>query len=160
MVGVGVGAVAFIYGVPWIVGLLGFTGAGIAGGSVGAWMMSLYGGAVTSGSIVAVLQSIGAAGMSPVATAIAGAIGGIAGEATARVFRQAKDQDVVEGVAACLMSPCVGNFDADRAVSVLKVFGSDGIDAIRDWHGRDSLEKCLQITVRLQNGKSTPTEHP
>ncbi|NWR58603.1 I27L2 protein, partial [Bucorvus abyssinicus] len=55
-------------GIPACIGALGFTGAGIAAGSVAAKMMSAAaiasGGGVAAGSIVAVLQSVGAAGLS------------------------------------------------------------------------------------------------
>lgn len=49
--------------IPAAVGAVGFTGAGIAAGSIGAKMMSAAaianGGGVASGSLVAILQSIG-----------------------------------------------------------------------------------------------------
>ncbi|KAL8186964.1 UNVERIFIED_CONTAM: hypothetical protein K2H54_025002 [Gekko kuhli] len=64
---------------PAVVGVLGFTGAGIAAGSTAASMMSASaianGGGVAAGSVVAVLQSVGAAGVSA-ATSVAGAAGG------------------------------------------------------------------------------------
>ncbi|NWU02115.1 I27L1 protein, partial [Urocynchramus pylzowi] len=57
-----------LVGLPVLIGALGFTGAGIATGSVAAKMMSAAaianGGGVAAGSTVAVLQSIGAAGLS------------------------------------------------------------------------------------------------
>jgi hypothetical protein len=46
-----------------IVGALGFGEAGIAAGSIAAWMMSLHRGTVAAGSLVAILQSVGAAGL-------------------------------------------------------------------------------------------------
>jgi len=52
----------------------GFTAGGIAGGSAGAWLMSLYGGNVAAGSLVAILQSWGAAGVGASAWAGAGGI--------------------------------------------------------------------------------------
>lgn len=48
------------YGVPAV----GFTAAGITAGSLAAKLMSLYGGNVAVGSIVAILQSVGAVGVS------------------------------------------------------------------------------------------------
>lgn len=52
-----------LVGLPVCIGALGFTGAGIAAGSVAAKMMSAAaianGGGVAAGSAVAVLQSIG-----------------------------------------------------------------------------------------------------
>ncbi|KAM6045184.1 uncharacterized protein VSU04_013379 isoform 3-T3 [Chlamydotis macqueenii] len=57
-----------LVGIPAGICALGFTGAGIAAGSVAAKMMSAAAiannGAVAAGSTVAVLQSIGAAGLS------------------------------------------------------------------------------------------------
>lgn len=41
----------------------GFTGAGIAKGSIAASYMSTYGGFITKGSVISYLQSIGAVGM-------------------------------------------------------------------------------------------------
>ncbi|ESO87214.1 hypothetical protein LOTGIDRAFT_229342 [Lottia gigantea] len=46
-----------------ILPLLGFTSTGIAAGSWAAWIMSLYGGSVPAGSLFALLQSTGAAGI-------------------------------------------------------------------------------------------------
>lgn len=52
-----------LVGIPVAVGALGFTGTGIAAGSIAAKMMSAAaianGGGVAAGSTVAVLQSIG-----------------------------------------------------------------------------------------------------
>ncbi|NWI80842.1 IFI27 protein, partial [Dryoscopus gambensis] len=57
-----------LVGVPLAIGAMGFTGAGIAAGSIAAKMMSAAavanGGGVAASSAVAVLQSIGAAGFS------------------------------------------------------------------------------------------------
>ena len=47
------------YGLP----VIGFGAAGIAGGSLAAKIMALYGGSVASGSLVATLQSVAAAGI-------------------------------------------------------------------------------------------------
>jgi hypothetical protein len=47
---------AIIYG-------LGFGAGGIAANSFGSWFMSLYGGMIARGSLVSILQSIGAAGL-------------------------------------------------------------------------------------------------
>ncbi|CAG8481206.1 6633_t:CDS:1 [Funneliformis caledonium] len=49
--------------VTGLVAALGFGEAGIAAGSIAAWMMSLQGGTVAAGSLVATLQSVGAAGL-------------------------------------------------------------------------------------------------
>ncbi|XP_068028481.1 interferon alpha-inducible protein 27-like protein 2A [Anomalospiza imberbis] len=68
VIGATVGAGLALVGLPVCIGALGFTGAGIAAGSIAAKMMSAAaianGGGVAAGSAVAVLQSIGAAGLS------------------------------------------------------------------------------------------------
>ncbi|XP_038233516.1 interferon alpha-inducible protein 27-like protein 2A isoform X1 [Dermochelys coriacea] len=70
LVGAGIGAGVAVVGIPVVVGAVGFTGAGIAAGSIAAKMMSAAaianGGGVAAGSAVATLQSIAAAGL-PVA---------------------------------------------------------------------------------------------
>ncbi|NXB31950.1 IFI27 protein, partial [Eulacestoma nigropectus] len=67
-IGATVGTGVALAGIPLCIGALGFTGAGIAAGSIAAKMMSAAaianGGGVAAGSTVAVLQSIGAAGFS------------------------------------------------------------------------------------------------
>ncbi|NXM40664.1 IFI27 protein, partial [Gymnorhina tibicen] len=76
-----------LVGIPLGICALGFTGAGIAAGSVAAKMMSAAaianGGGVAAGSTVAVLQSIGAAGFSLGAkiglTSALGSVGGVSG---------------------------------------------------------------------------------
>nr|XP_060639752.1 interferon alpha-inducible protein 27-like protein 2A [Anolis sagrei ordinatus] len=73
LVGAALGLGGATIGVPLALGVLGFTAAGITAGSVAAGMMSSAaaagGGGVAAGSLVAVLQSIGAAGLSASATA-------------------------------------------------------------------------------------------
>lgn len=68
VIGAIAGAGLALVGLPMFIGALGFTGAGIAAGSIAAKMMSAAaianGGGVAAGSTVAVLQSIGAAGFS------------------------------------------------------------------------------------------------
>ncbi|XP_030055205.1 interferon alpha-inducible protein 27-like protein 2 [Microcaecilia unicolor] len=77
------GAVTAVVGAPIVIGMTGFTSAGIAGSSLAAKMMSAAalanGGGVAAGGIVAVLQSIGAAGFSVAAQATLGTIGAGAG---------------------------------------------------------------------------------
>ncbi|XP_060114155.1 interferon alpha-inducible protein 27-like protein 2A [Heteronotia binoei] len=77
--GAAAGLVIATVGIPVAVGVLGFTGAGIAAGSAAAKMMSAAaianGGGVAAGSAVATLQSIGAAGL-PVAAKAAITAGG------------------------------------------------------------------------------------
>ena len=149
------GAAAAVYGFPWALSYLGFTAAGITGGSVAAWMMSLSGGAVASGIVVAVLQSIGAAGMGSVATAIVGAIGATAGGTTHEVFkRMLKDEhekeELVKGLATCLMGPCGGGLSKERAPAVLTEFGRHKeINAIGNDAEKTGLKKCLK-TIALK----------
>ena len=85
-VGVAVGA-GTVVATPVILGAIGFTGAGIAAGSVAAYIQSaVYGGSVASGSVFALLQSAGAAGIATASnTAIGGILGGI-GALGARMF--------------------------------------------------------------------------
>ncbi|XP_063033675.1 interferon alpha-inducible protein 27-like protein 2A isoform X6 [Melospiza melodia melodia] len=83
VIGATVGAGLLLFGVPVFLGALGFTGAGIAAGSVAAKMMSAAaianGGGVAAGSTVAVLQSIGAAGLSAGAKVALGSAGAATG---------------------------------------------------------------------------------
>ncbi|XP_035249528.1 interferon alpha-inducible protein 27-like protein 2A isoform X4 [Anguilla anguilla] len=78
-----------IVGAPLVVGALGFTGAGVAAGSVASWAMSAAavanGGGVAAGTAVAVLQSVGAAGLSGAATTVVGAVGAAAGAVVSSV---------------------------------------------------------------------------
>ncbi|XP_067316668.1 interferon alpha-inducible protein 27-like protein 2A [Anolis sagrei] len=89
MIGAGLGIGLTVVGLPLVLGAAGFTSAGIAAGSIAAKMMSASaiasGGGVAAGSSVAVLQSIGAAGLAlstklgvTAATASAGAAIGAA----------------------------------------------------------------------------------
>jgi hypothetical protein len=65
-VGAAVGSIAF----HLIITALGFAAGGIVGGSIGAWLMSivaiLHGGGVPAGSILAILQRIGAKGLAKI----------------------------------------------------------------------------------------------
>nr|XP_032622661.1 interferon alpha-inducible protein 27-like protein 2 [Chelonoidis abingdonii] len=74
--------VAFV-GIPVVVGAAGFTGAGIAAGTLAAKMMSAAavanGGGVATGSTVAVLQSIGAAGLPAAAKTVIIGVGAAVG---------------------------------------------------------------------------------
>ncbi|RIB04134.1 hypothetical protein C2G38_707955 [Gigaspora rosea] len=69
--GIVLGPIAFI----GLVGAAGFGSTGIAAGSLAAWMMSLQGGATAAGSLVAVLQSIGAAGLGMTGTLVTSSAG-------------------------------------------------------------------------------------
>nr|XP_019601287.1 PREDICTED: WW domain-binding protein 11-like isoform X2 [Rhinolophus sinicus] len=65
--------------VPVVLGAMGFTGAGIAASSIAAKMMSsaaiANGGGVAAGSLVATLQSVGAAGLSASSNILLGLTG-------------------------------------------------------------------------------------
>ncbi|XP_058052330.1 interferon alpha-inducible protein 27-like protein 2A isoform X2 [Ahaetulla prasina] len=78
-IGLGVAAV----GIPAAVGLVGFSGAGIVAGSIGAKMMSAAaianGGGVAAGGVVATLQSVGAAGVPTAVSAATTATGAVLG---------------------------------------------------------------------------------
>uniref|UniRef100_A0A452HGP6 Interferon alpha inducible protein 27 like 1 n=1 Tax=Gopherus agassizii TaxID=38772 RepID=A0A452HGP6_9SAUR len=69
--------------VPAALGAAGFTGAGIAAGTLASKMMSAAavanGGGVAAGSTVAVLQSVGAAGLSLATKGAVTAVGGVLG---------------------------------------------------------------------------------
>ena len=52
-----------VVGIPAIIAALGFSAGGIGAGAFGAWLMPWWGGGVPAGGIVAILQSIGAAGL-------------------------------------------------------------------------------------------------
>ncbi|XP_072890404.1 interferon alpha-inducible protein 27-like protein 2A [Hemitrygon akajei] len=83
VLGAATGAVAAVAATPLILGAMGFTSAGIVAGTIAAKMMSAAavanGGGVAAGSTVAVLQSIGAAGLSAVANAALGTAGAVVG---------------------------------------------------------------------------------
>ena len=154
---VGAGAAA-VLGFPFALAGLGFTTAGITGGSIAAWMMSLYGGSVLTGSVVAVLQSIGAAGMGSVATAAIGTIGGLVGGASHEALKMIlKDQHEIEefnkGLVTCLMGPCGGNLNKERATAVLREFGYHGLDAIGNEAKKTGLKKCLKVIALMASEK-------
>ena len=58
------GAVLLVFGAPMVINFLGFGTGGIGAGSFGAKLMSLMS-PVGKGGLVAILQSIGAAGFGP-----------------------------------------------------------------------------------------------
>lgn len=67
----------FPYTLTGIINVLGFKAAGIVSGSFGSWFMSLYGGTINSGSLISILQSIGAVGLSKIGIIFTGTIGTI-----------------------------------------------------------------------------------
>lgn len=81
----GAALVAAPVAIPCFVGVLGFGSAGIIAGSWAAQFMASYGGAVTVGSICALLQSIGATGAIAFSTAIASAGGFLCAAAAALI---------------------------------------------------------------------------
>ncbi|XP_072373580.1 interferon alpha-inducible protein 27-like protein 2A isoform X1 [Scyliorhinus torazame] len=80
---VAVTAAGAIAAAPVVLGLVGFTSAGIASGSVAAGMMSAAavanGGGVAAGSLVALLQSAGAVGLSAGTKVVLGIGGALVG---------------------------------------------------------------------------------
>lgn len=82
-IGAAVGIGLSVVVVPAALYALGFTTAGIAAGSVAARMMSLAatanGGRVAAGSLVAIGQSLGAAGLPTSVKAILSALGAVIG---------------------------------------------------------------------------------
>ncbi|XP_040442173.1 interferon alpha-inducible protein 27-like protein 2A [Falco naumanni] len=97
-IGATVGVGAALLGVPAVISVLGFKATGIAAGSLAAKMMSAAAiannGAVSAGSTVAVLQSIGAGGFSLGAKiglmSTLGPLGAVAGS---RLFNWKKNSD-------------------------------------------------------------------
>jgi len=75
------------------VGALGFGEAGIAAGSVAAWMMSLHRGTVAAGSLVAILQSVGAAGLGIGGVIASGLCGGLFASAVAKALLNTLDSE-------------------------------------------------------------------
>lgn len=73
------GGTALVVGTPAILTALGFTGTGVAAGTIAARIMALYAGSVPTGSLFAVLQSVGAAGFSVAGKMGLAIIGGAAG---------------------------------------------------------------------------------
>jgi hypothetical protein len=79
---VGVAAlVAVPFVAPFAVGALGFGATGIVKGTIAAKMMTASAGYVASGSTVAVLQSVGAAGVGKIATVAVAATATVATKA-------------------------------------------------------------------------------
>uniref|UniRef100_A0A673A0H4 Uncharacterized protein n=1 Tax=Sphaeramia orbicularis TaxID=375764 RepID=A0A673A0H4_9TELE len=91
------GAVALAPVALWAVG---FTSAGIAAGSYAAGMMSsaaiANGGGVAAGSLVAVLQSAGAAGLPVVANVAVASAGAATGWLTSKLARTKTDKENTE----------------------------------------------------------------
>ncbi|RIA92807.1 hypothetical protein C1645_804446 [Glomus cerebriforme] len=91
-------AVAGLIAGPAIIGgavaALGFGEAGIAAGSIAAWMMSLHRGYVAAGSLVAILQSVGAVGLG-IGGVIASGLGGglFAGAITKAVLKKLESKE-------------------------------------------------------------------
>ncbi|KAF8979959.1 hypothetical protein BGZ52_004407 [Haplosporangium bisporale] len=71
-----------------IITALGFTPAGIIAESTAAGIMASYGGLVTSGSVCAILQSIGTTGLSFHAAALISLLGAALAAAVAALLRK------------------------------------------------------------------------
>ncbi|XP_028294055.1 interferon alpha-inducible protein 27-like protein 2 [Gouania willdenowi] len=85
-----IGGVAAPLAVPAVLGAVGFTSVGIAAGSYAAGWMSAAaianGGGVAAGSLVAIGQSVGMAGLSTGVTAALGGAGAAASGAVAAIL--------------------------------------------------------------------------
>jgi len=57
-------------------------------------------------------------------------------------------EELVKGLATCLMGPCGGGLSKERAAAVLKEFGRHGINAIGNEAEKIGLQKCLK-TIAL-----------
>uniref|UniRef100_A0A8C5FAB9 Uncharacterized protein n=1 Tax=Gadus morhua TaxID=8049 RepID=A0A8C5FAB9_GADMO len=72
-----------VFAAPFVLGVVGFTSAGIAAGSIASSLMSTAavanGGGVAVGSMVALLQSAGVLGLGAAATTATAATGGTVG---------------------------------------------------------------------------------
>ncbi|XP_025041860.1 interferon alpha-inducible protein 27-like protein 2A [Pelodiscus sinensis] len=83
LAGMGIGTGVAVVGAPVALWAVGFTGAGIAAGSIAAKMMSAAaianGGGVAAGSLVAVLQSVGVTGLPAAAQAVLVGAGAVVG---------------------------------------------------------------------------------
>ncbi len=90
---VGAGTSTLLFNAP---AMLGFGAAGIAKGSIAAWMMSLSGGATQAGSVVAILQSVGAVGFGLMGGAAILGIGALVGGASyaAMKHKQKKQREL------------------------------------------------------------------
>ncbi|CAB4410056.1 unnamed protein product [Rhizophagus irregularis] len=74
-----VGAIVVPLILAAIICVLGFGVEGVAAGSFGAWFMSLYGGMIARGSLISLLQSIGAAGLGTLGTSLSSSFGAAIG---------------------------------------------------------------------------------
>ena len=86
-VGAAIGGALAVAGAPVALSAVGFTGAGIAAGSIAAKMMSAAaianGGGIAAGGLVATLQSVGILGLSTSTNIILGAVGAATGATAA-----------------------------------------------------------------------------
>ena len=85
--------IAAVAATPVVLGAAGFTAAGVAAGSFGAWMMSLSGGSVAAGGLVATLQSVGAAGLGTAGTAAVATAGAAVGKIFCDIFGKGNDAE-------------------------------------------------------------------
>lgn len=92
-IGVAAGAAVATGGIialPFVLGAVGFTSAGIAAGSYAASLMTTTaaanGGAIAAGSIVAVCQSVAAAGLATTTQGLVVGVGSLIGGAASQFF--------------------------------------------------------------------------
>lgn len=89
---------ASVLAAPWMlawgIAAAGFSEGGIVIGSAATNLMSVYGGRVAAGSLCAVLQSWGAAGVPPAVAGISAVVGGAVGAAVGAVARGGGGDDM------------------------------------------------------------------
>ena len=145
----GLGALAAVVGFPFAIAAVEFNAAGIPVDIIAA--SKFYRGSVavgdTGNTVVGMLQSIRAARLGYIGTAIVGSVGALLGKIAAEIFEKASEEemnDYIESLVACLMSPHGGNLDPGRTTSLLKAWSSKGLDAVRSNEEKKSLIECLK----------------
>lgn len=164
-VGTALGATAAVVAAPLVIGAMGFGAGGIAAGSYAAGMMSsaaiANGGAVAAGSLVATLQSIGAAGFglaglagvgaagAGVGATVGGGAGAVAdliagnGNAAAEETQEARDQgeegkENSDDVAEAMANLNVEEAEGQPTEELLSIIVSESDGSVRTFAMRSS----------------------
>jgi len=95
VVGAVAGAIGLTLATPLVITALGFTATGIVGGSIASGIMASYGGAVGVGSACAVLQSIGAVGLSTTGAVGLSTTGSILGTAVSTFISRKNTKEII-----------------------------------------------------------------
>ncbi|BBN07639.1 hypothetical protein Mp_4g05250 [Marchantia polymorpha subsp. ruderalis] len=139
LVAAGISVVAAPVVVPAVVTSLGFTSAGIAGGSWAAGFMASYGGLVGAGSTCAILQSIGATG------ALAGSgVMAVAGAATTAL-----------GAAATALGVAVGKAGGEESADA-EMAGENNCLTPAEAFGKAGVEESVDAETAAENNCLTP----